>query len=128
MNIQNIFNPIFRQDYLDGYSKGLNPYSKNSSVHKSDAYNFGFNSGRKSYEDMNGSIANGIPHLIVCEAVLEEFLLAGLLGLKIDTYGYTTHQLDILSKWYQSGIEKYDVKEGLYLIDILEEKGIEMGK
>ncbi|MEI7508048.1 MAG: hypothetical protein WCJ62_01125 [Flavobacterium sp.] len=128
MNIQNIFNPVFRQDYIDGYSLGLDPYVKNTVKGKSDAYNFGFNSGRKSYEEMNGPLSGGIPHLIVSEKVLEEFLLAGLLGLKIDTYGYTLHQLNILSKWYQSGIEKYDVKEGLYLIEILEEIGIEIGE
>ena len=128
MNAQNIFNPVFRQDYTNGYSEGLNPYSKNTDKSKSDAYNFGFNSGRKSYEEMNGALACGIPHLIVSEKVLEEFLLAGLLGLKIDTYGYTQHQLNVLSKWYQSGIEKYDVKEGLYLIEILEEMDIEMGE
>lgn len=128
MNTQNIFDPLFRQEYMEGYENGLNPFAKNSNKGKSDAYNFGFTSGRKSYEDRNGSLSDGIPHLIVCERVLEEFLLAGLLGLKIDTYGYTQHQLNVLSKWYQSGIEKYDVKEGLYLIEILEEIGIELGE
>jgi hypothetical protein len=126
MNSNNIFNPVFRQDYLDGYSLGLNPYSKNICKETNDAFKFGFNSGRKYYEEMNGAVVDGIPHLIVTEKVLEEFLLAGLLGLKIDTYGYTPHQLNVLSKWYQSGTEKYDPKEGIYLIEILEENGIEL--
>ncbi len=127
MNIQNIFNPVFRKDYLDGYSLGLDPYSKKSRKKSNEAFTFGFNSGRKYYEEMNGSIVDGIPHQIVTDKVLEEFLLAGLLGLKIDTYGYTPHQLTILAKWYQSGTEKYDAKEGIYLIGILEENGIEIG-
>ena len=126
MNTQNIFNPVFRQDYLDGYSLGLNPYSKNVSKETNEAFIFGFNSGRKYYEEMNGNVVDGIPHLIVTEKVLEEFLLAGLLGLKIDTYGYTPHQLNVLAKWYQSGTEQYNPTEGIYLISMLEENGIEI--
>ena len=126
MNAQNIFNPVFRQDYLDGYLLGMNPYSKNDSKETNEAFIFGFNSGRKYYEEMNGNVIDGIPHLIVTEKVLEEFLLAGLLGLKIDTYGYTQHQLNVLAKWYQSGTEQYNPTEGIYLISILEENGIEI--
>lgn len=123
--MKDIFNPIYRQDYLEGYSNGLNPFTK-INAKKNKAFNDGFNSGRFEYESTNGCIAGGIPKRIITEKILEEFLLAGLLGLKVDTDGYIPYQIDVLLKWYQSGIEKYDPNHNLYLISILEENGIEI--
>jgi hypothetical protein len=37
--------------------------------------------------------------------ILEDFLIAGLLGLPIDDEGYTAHQVAMIEEWYQSGIE-----------------------
>lgn len=122
--MKNIFNPIYRQDYLEGYSNGLNPYSK--AKNSNTAFNDGFNSGRLDYESINGSIINGIPKKIINEKILEEFLMAGLLGINIDTEGYTHFQISVLVKWYQSGIEKYDPIQNSYLLDILEENGIDI--
>lgn len=126
ITMKNIFNPIYRQDYLEGYSKGLDPYSKVKSDTANTAFNDGFNSGRVDYESVNGCILDGIPKKIITEKILEEFLMAGLLGINIDTEGYTHFQISVLVKWYQSGIEKYDPKENNYLLDILEENGIEL--
>lgn len=124
--MKNIFNPIYRQDYLEGYSNGLNPYSEVKNNTLNSAFNDGFNSGRLDYESINGSLTNGIPKRIITEKILEEFLLAGLLGINIDTEGYTHFQISVLLTWYQSGIEKYDPEQNGYLLDILEEKGIEV--
>ncbi|HJS00454.1 MAG TPA: hypothetical protein VJ780_05930 [Flavobacterium sp.] len=124
--MRNIFNPIYRQDYLEGYSNGLNPYSEANNKSYNSAFNDGFNSGRLDYENINGSIANGIPKKIITEKILEEFLMAGLLGINIDTDGYTHFQISVLLKWYQSGIEKYDPKHNIYLLDILKENEIEI--
>lgn len=124
--MKNIFNPIYRQDYLEGYSNGQNPYSEIKNDTPNSAFNEGFDSGRFDYENLNGSVLNGIPKKIINEKILEEFLLAGLLGINIDTEGYTHFQISILLKWYQSGIEKYDPKQNTYLLDILEENGIEI--
>ena len=55
---------------------------------------------------MNGYIVDGIPERIVTIKILEDFLLAGILGLSIETEGYTIFQLNVISKWYQSGVEK----------------------
>lgn len=124
--MKNIFNPIYRHDYLEGYSTGLNPYSEVKNNTLNSAFNEGFNSGRQDYENINGSVIDGIPKKIISEKNLEEFLLAGLLGINIDTDGYTHFQISILLKWYQSGIEKYDPKQNTYLLDILEKNGIEI--
>jgi hypothetical protein len=124
--MKNIFNPIYRQDYLEGYSFGINPHSEEKNNTLNSAFNDGFNSGRLDYESINGSLTNGIPKRIVTEKILEEFLLAGLLGINIDTEGYTHFQISTLLTWYQSGIEKYDPEQNSYLLDILEEKGIEV--
>jgi hypothetical protein len=35
--------------------------------------------------------------------ILEDFLIAGLLGLPIDDEGYTAHQVAMIEEWYQSG-------------------------
>lgn len=126
MKAKNIFSPIYRQDYFEGYALGLNPHKSRMIIDKSDAFYTGFNSGRMDYESMNGKINNGIPKNIVTNKVLEEFLLAGLLGLSIETDGYTLFQLNVIEKWYQSGIEKYDPNQTNYLISILEKKGIEI--
>lgn len=124
--MKNIFNPVYRQDYLVGYSKGLNPIKKNSAKKKNEAFNDGFNSGRFDYESMNGCIVDGIPKRIITKKIQEEFLMAGLLGLETDTDGYTPYQLSVLVKWYQSGIEKYNPNQSLYLFGILEETGIQI--
>lgn len=123
--MKNIFSPVYREDYLQGFSNGLNPYLTVDN-NKSEAYIFGFNQGRLDYERMNGKIAFGIPKLIVTNKVLEDFLLAGMLGISINDDDYTAFQIDVISKWYQSGIEKYNPSQSSYLLGILEENGIDI--
>jgi hypothetical protein len=123
--MKNIFNPVYREDYLEGYSNGLNPYLK-IAENKNEAYNFGFEQGRLDYERMNGKVAYGIPQLIVTNKVLEDFLLAGMLGMDIDSDGYSAFQIDVIQKWYQSGVEKYNATQSDYLHAILEQNGIEI--
>ncbi len=125
MDTKNKFTSTYRQDYFEGYSNGQNPFLQIDSKKNSVAFISGFNSGRMDYEEMNGQISKGIPKRIVTIKVLEEFLLAGLLGLSIeDTNDYTSYQLNIIAKWYQSGVEKYDPCHSTYLFEILEDKGI----
>jgi hypothetical protein len=123
--MKNIFNPVYRQDYFEGYSKGLNPYLAITG-RQTEAYIVGFNLGRADYERMNGEIVDGIPRRIVTNKVLEDFLLAGMLGMRIDCDYYTSHQLSVIDRWYQSGIEKYDPNESIYLLAILEKNSIEV--
>ena len=125
LHMNNIFNPIYRQDYLEGYSNGQNPYLK-IAKNQSEAYIYGFNQGRLDYERMNGKVIHGIPKLIVTNKVLEDFLLAGMLGISINDDDYTAFQIDVISKWYQSGIEKYNPSQSSYLLGILEDNGIEI--
>jgi hypothetical protein len=42
---------------------------------------------------MNGYLSAGIPTRIVTDKVLEDFLLAGMLGMPIDTDNYTRIRL-----------------------------------
>lgn len=123
--MKNIFNPVYRHDYLEGYTVGLNPYSKEIE-YQNEAYNLGFTQARIDYESKNGKIIYGIPKLIVTDKVLEDFLLAGMLGMSINADGYTAFQIDVIQKWYQSGIEKYDENQNIYLLAILEQNGIEL--
>ena len=123
--MKNIFSPINRQDYLKGFSNGQNPYLKVEES-QTEAYIFGFNQGRLDYERMNGKIIHGIPKLIVTNKVLEDFLLAGMLGISINDDDYTAFQIDVISKWYQSGIEKYNPSQSSYILGILEENGIDI--
>jgi hypothetical protein len=52
--------------------------------------------------------------------------LAGLPGLAINSDANTPFQIDVIQKWYQSGKEKYDANQSLYLHTILEENEIEI--
>jgi hypothetical protein len=124
METKNIFSAAYRQDYFEGYSKGLNPFLQLEFKIHSEAFTSGFTSGREDYEQMNGRIVDGIPKRIVTNKVLEDFLVAGLLGLSFNTDGYTAFQLNIISQWYQSGTEKYDPNQSIYLFAILESNGI----
>ena len=125
---QNIFCPVYKKDYLTGFTEGLNPHSEFGDTDSSKAFTLGFEDGRIEYESMNGYIKNGIPPHIVTTKILEDFLLAGMLGLYIDYEGYTPYQLFVLEKWYLSGIEKYDPEHSGYLIELLRKKGIEMNE
>lgn len=124
-HMNNIFHPVYRQDYLKGYANGQNPYLK-LIQNQNEAYIYGFNQGRQDYERMNGKVIHGIPKLIVTNKVLEDFLLAGMLGISINDDDYTAFQIDVISKWYQSGIEKYNPIQSSYLLGILEDNGIEI--
>lgn len=123
--MNNIFNPVYRQEYLNGYSNGQNPYLK-IQKNQNEAYVYGFNQGRADYERMNGKVIHGIPKLIATNKVLEDFLLAGMLGISINDDDYTAFQIDVIAKWYQSGIEKYNPIQSIYLLGILEDNGIEI--
>lgn len=123
--MDDIFNPVYREDYISGYSSGLNPFLQRSNYSQnSPAFNSGFSSGRSNYETLNGTISDGIPEKILTSEVLEEFLLYGMLGINIDADGYTSNQISIIEKWYKSGIEKYDPNENIYLLALLEKNGI----
>ena len=127
MESKNIFSTSFCKDYFDGYSNGQNPFLLIDSKISNVAYISGFNSGRLDYEEMNGQISKGIPKRIVTIKVLEEFRLSGLLGLDIEEISdYTAYQLNVISKWYQSGIEKYDPTHSVYLFEVLEDRGIQV--
>lgn len=124
MDIKKIFDSADRQDYFKGYTNGMNPFMQSNGSQHTEAYKSGFKSGRYDYEQMNGHLIKGIPNRIVTKKTLEDFLLSGLLGLSVDVDGYTPHQLDILAEWYQSGTEKYDPDESVYLTEILDKEGI----
>ncbi|SHN09926.1 hypothetical protein [Flavobacterium xinjiangense] len=122
--MKEIFTIAYKQAYLNGYSKGLNPRQQFERIVSNEAFAIGFNSGRSDYERMNGSISNGIPHRIVTDEILEDYLLAGLLGLTVEMSGYTYFQIDLIEQWYQSGIEKYNPDQNNCLFEILEKNGI----
>ncbi len=124
--MKKIYSPTYLKKYSEGYSKGLNPFEQINSNNSNKAYITGFNSGRSDYQRMNGYIKDGIPQRIVTDKVLEDFLVSGLLGLSVDTIGYTSYQIEIISKWYQSGTEKYDPNMSVCLFEILEQNGIEI--
>jgi len=126
MSTKNIYSPTYRKKYFEGYSEGFNPFLQMEYVKKEEAFDSGFASGRMDYENMNGNINEGIPLRIVTKKILEDFLLAGMFGLKIDSDNYTSFQISVIRKWYLCGIEMYNPKESMYLFKILEENGIQM--
>ncbi|SEA02960.1 hypothetical protein SAMN05443667_101667 [Flavobacterium gillisiae] len=126
-HMKEIFSSTYRIGYLDGYSMGLNPH-ESSEGNTETAFSAGFKSGRLDYENMNGLICFGIPQRIVTEKVLEDFLIAGMLGFDVDADGYTANQMNIISKWYESGIEKYEPNQYANLSALLSENEIKMNQ
>lgn len=127
MKINDIHSDLYRLEYFEGYKCGLNPRIKINRKRHNDAFSDGFMLGRLEFESMNGPLAKGLPQRIITTKILEDFQLAGMLGLSIDTADYTSYQLHIISQWYQCGIDLYDPVQSSYLIDLLEENGIETG-
>ena len=64
--------------------------------------------------------------LSLLDLILEDFLLAGLLGLSTDTENYTSFQKDLISRWYQSGLEKQEPNQSITLDELLEKNGIQI--
>lgn len=125
--MEDFFNPVYREEYMQGFAKGLNPIIEHHMVDQSNrAFQSGFQYGREEYERLNGKISLGIPKHILTDKILEEFMLAGMLGMAIEYSQYTPHQLHIIEQWYKSGIEKYDPDETIYLLAILETLEIEV--
>jgi hypothetical protein len=125
--MEDFFNPVYREQYMQGFTIGLNPSEENHMVDQSKtAFNSGFRYGREEYERLNGKITLGIPKHILTDKILDEFMLAGMLGMEIEYTQYTNHQLYIIEQWYKSGIEKYDPNETIYLMAFLESTGIEV--
>lgn len=126
MTTKNIYSSAYRKKYFEGYSKGFNPFMQDDLEKKDEAFIAGFESGRLEYESMNGKISEGIPLRIVTKKILEDFLLAGMLGLRIDSDNYTPFQISNIRKWYLCGIEMYDPNESSYLFNVLEQNGIQI--
>jgi hypothetical protein len=124
--MKKVYNPIYVKEYYEGYSMGINPFSSYQCLQKNEAVYAGFQSGRSEYERMNGDVSAGIPKRIVTDKVLEDFLLAGMLGMAIDTDNYTPYQIDVILVWYKSGIEKYEPLQFELLFAVLEEEGISL--
>jgi hypothetical protein len=125
--MEDFYNPIYREEYMQGFAVGLNPIVENHMVDQSNrAFNSGFQYGREEYERLNGKISMGIPKHILTDKILEEFMLAGMLGMEIEYAHYNSHQLQIIEQWYKSGIEKYDANETIYLMALLESLDIEV--
>lgn len=118
------YSTTYLKEYYEGYLMGVNPFTSYQSVQTNEAIFAGFQSGRSDYERMNGSLSAGIPQRIVTDKVLEDFLLAGLLGMPIDVDDFTPHQINTIALWYQSGVEKYEPSQHDILYNLLAEVGI----
>lgn len=119
-------NPVYREEYLKGYEAGLDPYNSCEGKVLSAAYTDGFEFGRSEYEGLNGFLCLGIPKRIVTKTTLEDFLLAGMLGLSVDADGYTPFQLDVIEVWYRNGIDQYNPEQSEYLRAVLEAVDVEL--
>jgi hypothetical protein len=122
------YDSIYVKEYYEGYSIGVNPFSSSNFIQSSEAIVAGFQSGRSEYERMNGFLSGGIPNRILTDKILEDYLLAGMLGMSIDTLGYTPYQINTIVLWYQSGVEKYEPNQFDSLFGVLEELEVELIK
>ncbi|MBF0694750.1 MAG: hypothetical protein IR153_06810 [Flavobacterium sp.] len=130
--MENIFNSKFRKQYLNGYVFGQNPifldFEDLTSVapqFNNEAFLAGFKSGRRKYERINGLLENGIPENILTDKDLDEYLLAGELGMPLEAEGYTELQMSYIIKYYRSGSKNYNSDRDIALYSFLSDFGIE---
>ncbi len=129
--MENIFNPAYRQKYIQGYTFGLFPVFhdcedmlKIAPHYNNEAFILGFHEGRFEYEKLNGKLSEGIPSQILTEKILDEFFLEGKLGVSLDVSGYTPHQVSIIRQYYESGYTYYESNFDISLYRILLQNGI----
>ena len=124
--MENTFNFKFKKKYLQGYTFGLHPVFYDCEDMLSVAPHFnteafiaGFHDGRLAYEKLNGNVANGIPHQIITEKLLDGFLMEGKMGMSLVTDGFTSHQITFIRKYYLKGCSQYESDFDISLYSLL---------
>ncbi|HEX9980959.1 MAG TPA: hypothetical protein VGB50_10400 [Flavobacterium sp.] len=132
--MENTYSSEYMQAFIQAYEFGLNPAFidvedmlsvapfTNTAGHIS-----GFMEGRKQYELLNGPVYNGIPRNILTEKILEQYMIDGIIGLSFDELGYTRHQLQHISRYYEAGKSKRNYKYSFILEHSLNQMGIAIG-
>ena len=117
---------------MNGYIFGQNPIfldfedlTNVAPQYNNEAFLAGFKSGRKKYERINGRLEDGIPNKILTDKVLEDFLIAGELGMPMDAIGYNSLQISYITKYYRNGCQYYNSDNDICLYSMLCEFGIE---
>ncbi len=117
---------------MNGYTFGQNPifldFEDLTTVapqYNNEAFLAGFKSGRIKYERINGKLTDGIPTKVLTDKILQDFLLAGELGMPMESEGYTDHQKTYIAKYYRSGCQYYNSDNDISLYSMLSEFGIE---
>ena len=130
--MENLYNSTFRKQYMNGYIFGQNPIfldfedlTNVAPQYNNEAFLAGFKSGRKKYERINGRLEDGIPNKILTDKILEDFLIAGELGMPMDAVGYNSLQISYITKYYRNGCQYYNSDNDICLYSMLCEFGIE---
>ncbi|HEX8270635.1 MAG TPA: hypothetical protein VF581_12145 [Flavobacterium sp.] len=129
--MENLSNPKYHKQYLQGYAFGNNPaFAEFEDINnctrefKSEAFKSGFASGRSEYERINGPLSHGIPHQILSQKILQEFLMLGRLGMPLEASEYSEHQQKVIQQYYGSGRTFYNCDGDISLYLLLADSGI----
>ncbi len=129
--MEHLFHQEYRKAYDQGYTFGLNPafsccedVTKLAPNQRNEAFVSGFKIGRKEYEKLNGSVADGIPPVILTERILLGFRIDAQLGIPLQTDNFNPRQLEFIRYHYDRGAKRYHLDQHLNLYRILVDNGI----
>ncbi|RZJ34496.1 MAG: hypothetical protein EOO51_09180 [Flavobacterium sp.] len=113
----------YSKHFAKGYSLGLDPnYGSVEDIDKVSkhirrqyAFVEGFSLGRREYELINSPIGNGIPETILTFKDLNEIKLEAGLGMQLMALGYNEYQLLHIERWFNAGLNEYDIESGILL-------------
>ena len=129
--MENLFDKTYKEAYSKGYQWGLSPAFNSIedikdfiSLDYNEAFISGFNSGRLEYEKYNGAIIDGIPHRILTQKILTDYMLMGQIGMPLDMTHFNTPQKARIRKYYAVGLKHFCSDNDIMLCRVLNELGI----
>lgn len=129
--MENLSDKTFNEAYAKGYQWGLSPAFKSIeeiedfiSLDYNDAFISGFDSGRQEYEKYNGPIADGIPHRILTQKILSDYMQIGRIGMPLDMKDFNPEQKARIRKYYSVGLKHFTGDNDITLCTVLAKLGI----
>lgn len=129
--MEHLFQQEFQKSYDQGYAFGLNPIfatcenlDKIAPNQRNEAFISGFQIGRAEYEELNGSVEDGIPEVILTEQILLGFRIDAQLGIPLQAENFNLKQMAFIKEHYEIGAKRYDFMQQISFYRVLADNEI----